>query len=683
MAVPARPERVRPAPSPARGAHGTTAPASGAGAWLALQRSAGNHAVTSAIAARRGGARGTRSVARLPTTWKKHPMLAPIIDGGKERSPLEPIFGETWPRVRELIRIYAQLRDADHAGREETLAILASLIAERGRRRKGPSDEPELSEPDLPAPKDRERLTWLEQLVLQEQAELRAARQPAAVSSAPRERVAPPEERDRATLEKLVALEGALMDLVDAEAAERTALEKLGATLQMELLPLEAELLEALKQLRQDVGDPVRAEAAAKRVHEIREQLRAKGKTLNARFTTECAEPLKKLRQIQEKLKGEAEERRPAWVSLMEQLCGTHLPGAPLPIARLPLRRHDPLPGLYGREPTAEDAVVRGRQLEVIHGHGVWYRTGLLTRGLGTSRMPGLVSLRELVERANAYRSSRGTGQLRLADVEFALVTTHGIPATGEMVERGGGPQLMPLSNRLYWEAKRLMAQWKPGRQTLESFMLAQCQIPDPGQVIPKEKRLKPGEPERKGMYHQRMVWRPARRARDGSLEYIGGEQIYKAYKRIVAGTDEGEPGRFAEILTGAEHADVLFPDMGLSYLKGATVTENLFAEETAKLEGAYRPPGFRLSLWEHFGTTYEADPHIRDDVRDVGAILQIERLSDAIVQRLAEIDIGLRPVRIVWAACRSEQLPRGFNQEMFLEWIREAAEQRRKQRES
>jgi hypothetical protein len=52
--------------------------------------------------------------------------------------------------------------------------------------------------------------------------------------------------------------------------------------------------------------------------------------------------------------------------------------------------------------------------------------------------------------------------------------------------------------------------------------------------------------------------------------------------------------------------------------------------------------------------------------------------LSAAIIERLSQIDAGDQPVRIIWAACRSEQWPKGFNNAMFLQWITDAAKARK-----
>ena len=137
-------------------------------------------------------------------------------------------------------------------------------------------------------------------------------------------------------------------------------------------------------------------------------------------------------------------------------------------------------------------------------------------------------------------------------------------------------------------------------------------------------------------------------------------EKLWEAYTRVKEGMESGKSAEFFDIIDGAEHPDALFPDGLLGHLMGTTHAADYMREHPA--------PGFKFSLWEDFKSPLE-----------LGSSLY--RMSTVIVERLSQIEVDERPIRIIWAACRSEQLHPSFDDMTFQDWVQKAAAARRSMR--
>jgi hypothetical protein len=133
---------------------------------------------------------------------------------------------------------------------------------------------------------------------------------------------------------------------------------------------------------------------------------------------------------------------------------------------------------------------------------------------------------------------------------------------------------------------------------------------------------------------------------------------LWNAYQQVKAGMASGKPAEYVDILSAATHGAVRFPDSRLGPLMG------LDQGEREMRAGAV--PGYRVT------TVLDLAPDSRD------SNTMTARLSDAIVERLSEIELDKRPIRIIWAGCRSEQWRKGFSDKEFLGWIEQAAASRR-----
>ncbi len=128
---------------------------------------------------------------------------------------------------------------------------------------------------------------------------------------------------------------------------------------------------------------------------------------------------------------------------------------------------------------------------------------------------------------------------------------------------------------------------------------------------------------------------------------------LWEAYHRVVGGTAGGASAQYVDILNARTHGAVKFPNSELGHLMG-------FDRNTERMK-MLKSPDYKVSLaedFESFGRT--GRPTVA--------------LSTAITDRLAELQVGDQPIRIVWAACRAEHWPAGFNFNTFYQWVKTAA---------
>jgi hypothetical protein len=161
--------------------------------------------------------------------------------------------------------------------------------------------------------------------------------------------------------------------------------------------------------------------------------------------------------------------------------------------------------------------------------------------------------------------------------------------------------------------------------------------------------------------------------------------QLYEAYQRIQSKKMEGDLAQYSEILHGAEHADVAFPDYRLSSLiplgGGQPSIGPSYDKDLVGMSKNFK--NVHLSMYDDIGPGQPGLDKMPPERRDVGdtsraneglhAALSV-RLSDAIVHRLAELDDKDASIRFLWAACRSELLPARFSLETFKRWITEGS---------
>jgi hypothetical protein len=334
------------------------------------------------------------------------------------------------------------------------------------------------------------------------------------------------------------------------------------------------------------------------------------------------------------------EGKRGEWMKLMSQLVGTHASGSTDYSA--PLHRHDLKSGAYGRAPTPEDALSGHRHMEVLHGHGGWDRTGLAAEGRLNPNMQGLTSLGEIVEAANVRRAGKKLPPIKPEQVDLAFVDHHGISIMGDAVARGAYPRVMPLPTDLHRKVLDNIALVGKGasREKIYEHFVNLCSVL-------KTDKAKEAYAKKRGF-----TYTPERKWTDLPL--------WEAYHRVVGGTAGGASAQYVDILNARTHGAVKFPNSELGHLMG-------FDQNTERMK-MLKSPDYKVSLaedFESFGRT--GRPTVA--------------LSTAITDRLAELQVGDQPIRIVWAACRAEHWPAGFNFNTFYQWVKTAAEHRKVKR--
>ena len=414
------------------------------------------------------------------------------------------------------------------------------------------------------------------------------------------------------TREKVLALEEDLMNMVDFEEDERQFLKDIQTHLKGQSKALEA------------AAQP----GYEKEIANLKEQWKQyKERSAGAR-----ASNAKRLTGIS--------ELRTKWMELMEELCGTHFvqhSGGGSGNKGL-VKRHDAAPGVYGKAPDEQGEQIAHSQVEVLHGHGGWERTGLLSTGILSDEMPGLTSLNEIIERANLIRRSKKLLDLQPDKIDLAFVDDHGSTIMMGKVIKGAYPDLMPIPLKLHREVLENLEKAKEQSMASDDYFDKLCRqaIVDPGKKKYAEKKGEKYIPD----------------------YTTTNKELLDAYQRVKTGTESGKPAQYVDIIEAERHGNVKFPDSKLGHLMG------LDAGEKAMKAAAKAIPNYKVS------TLLDFEGFDRNTVT-IG-------LSAAVTERLAALRDVDKPVRIVWAACRSEQFPRGFSDQQFLEWIKEAAAKRR-----
>lgn len=376
-----------------------------------------------------------------------------------------------------------------------------------------------------------------------------------------------------------------------------------------------------------------------------------------------------------EKLRSRLEEKRLEWIGLMEQLCGTHVgtSAKPKEYSRLASRRHDGLPGLYGRQVTER---LGDRRLEVLHGHGAWTRSGLLSRAMKPD-LPGVTSLRQIINRANKIRAAANKRLIDPALIELAFTGDHGIPTTDGKsrphlpnLAKSASSSLFDITPDIVEEVQAMMAAKSHKGETMEAKIKRLCKEVDPNYKWPpksyREKRKQEGNP-----VIPDMRWRSDR-----------ARHLYDAFMRMQSDQLQGELSDYADLLGGGEHADVPFPDLRLSSLKGALAKESDpeplggFQFRNSMLGLPFR--NVHMSLYENFSRMPKEQREVGNTSEDNEGAFQLctsVRLSDAITHKLAELEDTTEQVRFLWSACRSEVLPPTFGEAEFRRWLQQAAD--------
>ncbi len=437
-------------------------------------------------------------------------------------------------------------------------------------------------------------------------------------------------ELDAATLRaRVLALETELMDLVDFEQEEALFLRDVQTLMSMKFEPLLKRQADARKKV-ESAKTQQEQEAAKRELASIDAELAPIRTTARKQLDKYEEASQRRIAQHREEFAELLTPKRLEWMGLMAELCGTHSVPATQSWTGL-AHRHDAQPGNYGRPPTAQDSLVGGRKLEVLFGHGGWYRTGLLSRGLMDPQMPGLTSLGEILDQANAIRRGKQRPELAANKVDLAFVGYHGKTIMMDRVREGAGPQLMDVPLELQRRVFQLMDEAHQRHADPDEYVKAAC-----SKVTPPSSRQLRRNPNAEGTFE----WtdRPA----------------WEAYQRIKKGTRTGARADYADILEASAHGSVRFPESKLAY-----AIEHYKSTEAAR---EAKMPGYRFST-----------------VLDIPGNDERVDLTTAVVTRLSEIEADDRPVRVVWAACRSEQWPKGFGDQMFLEWLKDAAQARRR----
>jgi hypothetical protein len=257
-------------------------------------------------------------------------------------------------------------------------------------------------------------------------------------------------------------------------------------------------------------------------------------------------EEWKETQNAKERWKGELESplvgenltlNRKAWMELMEELCGTHFPGRDKdyrPISH----RHDARDGAYGQEPVSHDDCDNTEQtVLVIHGHGGWYRPALLSH-CQLSLIPGLTSLRAVMDQVRSRRIRKKLVPLDAKNVTLAFVSHHGGTALGDGVKGGAYPTKVPLSLKWKERVEELVRSAEAAETSVDDYFKKRYR------VTKKEKG------------QSRLVFKND-----------DAKHLSETYTRFRQDNGVAQHGEYVDIIRGESDLDVPFPDPELGPL--------------------------------------------------------------------------------------------------------------------
>jgi hypothetical protein len=413
----------------------------------------------------------------------------------------------------------------------------------------------------------------------------------------------PPQKDPEKTRARVIELEAQLMDAHDADAI--------------------------VKELYSDTLQFLQWRHKCKNVN--KETVAEIWKTLTARkerALTMLKAPLVKF----EKLKTKCGE----WMRDMETLHGTHYPDGQ---DRRPLEtRHDARQGVYGRGVlSTEDCDNKNRTVLVMHGHGGWYRTGLVSRCQLDDQLPGLVCLNGLLRIINEKRVGATLDPIVLDTVDLAFVDHHGVPIMLDKVIHGAYPNCVPLSPIIREKVGTLIREAEEKRQQPETYLDTKCR---------KQYRNEQGKVPA-GYQGFRVAKSPEDKA------------IWDSYQRMKKTTSDDQPGQYVDIIHGGgPEGEVMFPELRLGALFNF--------DQGVKEMKPYECDHYKLYT-------------LQEELLDCVETTTSASMSCALIYALTRLKVETgRRIRIIWAGCRSEQWPKNFTYDMFGQWIKDGAEARR-----
>lgn len=450
----------------------------------------------------------------------------------------------------------------------------------------------------------------------------------------------------------------------------------------MDVEGAEKKYLSALKKKLGDESQALLSQINATEDDSLKEKLKVQRELLKSAYEAEIAKSNALRKNEGELAKGETyiEAQYKQWLATMEEMTGAHSGSSVTPhvYPTRPSKRHDGKPGVYGDVPTAEDQVLGNKRLEVLHGHGSWTRSGPLASGIEQERLPGMTSMKEILERANAIREKAGKAAIA-PSFEIAFVGPHGIPsATGRGYEKqpqlkhGAHQDLFDLQETDIAKVEVILDKCKKkdtgnARELAAEFEML-CKKKDPSQKVSESYR-------KSGRFEQRYVWKDKEH-----------EHLYYVFTRMQGGRKQGESSQLTDIVRSDKHSEMLIPDlrlMSLNPMGQSNVITPSYINELGQL-----PENVSVSMFEDFKNkpetteTSTSDPRVAKEEANVGLMHRTFsiKLSDAIANRLADLEADDRPVRFFWAACRSELLPSRFDKRMLRGWLDNVAPAMREQ---